>query len=251
MSNTDSKNPDTKKTKSGKSPILSRDKIIEAAYQLAKRDPINALSMRKIATKLKVTPMAIYKYFKDKNELTTAVIDKHMQNSLLVPEDIPIEAWRQWISTSFLRMWDAYIQAPGMLEYISHATTFGPAVLHWQNEVLRVLITAGLTPKQAVTGNAALAELSTGSAILVPVRKQGLQNLFPTIWEAMQKGNFPKLDKQESESIIEYPWAVMCGQAMMDDIQDNRRAFEKEMDLILDTLAAQIEMNKKDSKQAT
>lgn len=243
-------NPDTsesKKPKPGKTPILSRDKITEAAYLLAKKDPINALSMRKIATKLNVTPMAIYKYFKDKNELTTAVIDTHLQNSQLVPDDIPIEQWQQWTTTSFLRMWDAYNEAPGMLEYISQATTFGPAVLHWQNEVLKVLITAGLSPKQALTGHAAMAELATGSAILVPVRKQGLQNLFPTIWEALQKGNTPNLDNVDSHSLIEYPWAVMCAQAMMDDIQDTRNAFLNELELILNSLAAQIEANKKNS----
>src|SRR5690606_15243528 len=114
------------------------------------------LSMRKIATKLKVTPMAIYKYFSDKNELTAAVIDLQMMESKLIPHELDPTEWRAWIRESFLRMWDAYAEAPGMAQYMSHATSFGPAVLNWQNETLKVLITAGLTPKQALTGQAAM-----------------------------------------------------------------------------------------------
>ena len=57
---------------SNRKTALSQDKIINVAYKLAKKDPVNAMSMRKIATVLKVTPMAIYKYFEDKNDLTAA-----------------------------------------------------------------------------------------------------------------------------------------------------------------------------------
>ena len=224
---------------------LSRDKIIKAAYQLAKKDPVNALSMRKIATKLKVTPMAIYKYFSDKNELTAAVIDLHLEKSNLIPTEVDPADWRTWIKSSFYSMWDAYDTAPGMLQYMINATSFGPAVLNWQNEALKVLINAGLTPKQALTAHAAMAELTTGSTILVPVRKLGVQNIFPGIWKDLSEGRVPNLDNSEEiESMGDYPWVLMCGQAMMEDMQDTRNAFGNEIDLLLDSIAAQIEKNK-------
>ncbi len=226
---------------------LSRERIVKAAYKVAKKDPVNALSMRKIATVLKVTPMAIYKYFEDKNELTAAVIDMHLTESRLVPEEIDASDWRTWIITAFLRMWDAYAQAPNMLQYMTHATNFGPAVLSWQNETLKVLINAGLTPKQALTGHAALSELATGNNILIPVREKGVQKVFPSIWKALQDGEAPDPEDLQngSISVVEYPWLLMCGQAMMEDMQDSRVAFQNEMELILETLEKQIADNKK------
>ncbi|OUR94934.1 hypothetical protein A9Q81_14305 [Gammaproteobacteria bacterium 42_54_T18] len=232
-----------------KTTALSKERIIKAAYQLAKKDPINALSMRKIATKLKVTPMAIYKYFDDKNELTAAVIDTHLKKSNLIPTGIDAdENWREWVKASFLRMWDAYDSAPGMIQYMSNATSFGPAVLDWQNEVLKVLITTGLTPKQALTAHAAMSELATGSTILVPIRKQGVQKVFPTIWKDLSEGRTPNLeDLGDNIPMVEYPWLLMCGQAMMEDMNDSRAAFSSELDLVLDSLDAQITAKKQTS----
>lgn len=226
---------------------LSRDKIVKAAFLLAKKEPLNALSMRKLATRLKVTPMAIYKYFSDKDELTAAVIDMQMEESNLIPHDMDPTDWRPWIKESFLRMWDAYYDAPGMVLYMSHATGFGPAVLSWQNEVLKVLVNAGLSPKQALTAQAAMAELATGSNILVPIRQQGIERVFPSIWSDFKAGKVPDPSQLENGnvSVVDYPWLVLCGQAMLEDMQDSRRAFSNELDLLLDGLALQIDANRK------
>src|SRR3990167_3779132 len=226
---------------------LSRDRIIKAAYQIAKKDPNDALSMRKIATKLKVTPMAIYKYFSDKSELIAAVIDHQMNETNLIPHELDSTDWRKWIKESFLRMLDAYDGAPGMAQYMSHATSFGPAVLNWQNETLKVLITAGLTPKQALTAHAAMAELATGSTILVPVRQQGVEKVFPTIWNDLKAGKAPDLSELNNGpvSVVDYPWLLMCGQAMLENMHNSRDAFSAELDLILDGLTLQLAENKK------
>lgn len=235
--------PKARATRS-RSTALSKERIVKAAYQLAKKDPVNALSMRKIATRLKVTPMAIYKYFDDKDQLTSAVIDLHMLNSNLIPEDVDQNDWRTWIKAAFLSMWDAYNDAPNMLKYLTQAGTFGPAVLSWQNECLKVLINAGLTPKQALTAQAAMAELATGSSILMSIRNQGVEKTFPTIWQALKEGKVPDISNLNGETdIIEYPWLMMCGQAMLEDMQDSRKAFSEEIDLILESLSLQISNN--------
>lgn len=225
---------------------LTRERIVKAAYQIAKKDPLNAMSMRKIASKLKVTPMAIYKHFSDKDELTAAVIDMQMEESNLIPDDIDPADWRAWIKSSFLRMRDTYDDAPGMVQYMSHATTFGPAVLSWQNEILKVLINAGLTPKQALTAQAGLAELVTGSTILAQLRRLGMERVFPSIWKALQEGKAPTPEELQAgmASVVDYPWLLMCGQAMLEDMTDSRSALSNEMDLLLDSLEAQVARNK-------
>ncbi len=228
---------------------LSKERIVDAAYKLAKEDPVNALSMRKVAGVLDVTPMAIYKYFDDKNQLTAAVIDRHLTESDLVPDAVDYPEWRHWITESYLRLWDAFDQSPGMIHYMTNATSLGPAVLSWQNEILKVLINAGLTPKQALNGHTTMSELAIGNSIMVPLRNRGLETLFPSIWEDLQAGKVPDLNQlnQSDIPLVDYPWVLMTGQAMMEELQNSRKAFYTELCLVLDSLENHIVVNNKGS----
>ncbi|HBO92001.1 MAG TPA: hypothetical protein DD667_01885, partial [Gammaproteobacteria bacterium] len=72
------------------------------------------------------------------------------------------------------------------------------------------------------------------------------------VWQAIKKGTVPDMeDISNAQSTVEaYPWLLMCGQAMMEDMHDSRRAFTNEMDLILNTLTHQISDNKKQLKKS-
>jgi TetR/AcrR family transcriptional regulator, tetracycline repressor protein len=52
---------------------LSRERIIESALEVVERDGWNSLSMRRLAQQLDVWPMAVYRYFRDKDELLDAI----------------------------------------------------------------------------------------------------------------------------------------------------------------------------------
>jgi AcrR family transcriptional regulator len=54
---------------------LSRERIVDAALQLVERDGWNGLSMRRLAQQLDVWPMAVYRYFRDKDELLEAMAE--------------------------------------------------------------------------------------------------------------------------------------------------------------------------------
>src|SRR3954466_5274956 len=54
---------------------LSRERIIDAAVGLLEEDGWDALSMRRLAQELDVWPMAVYRYFRDKDELVDALVD--------------------------------------------------------------------------------------------------------------------------------------------------------------------------------
>src|SRR5438067_6768492 len=60
----------------GKRAPLSRERILEAAAELAGRDGLDALSMRRLAQELDVWPMSVYRYFRDKDELLDAVVGR-------------------------------------------------------------------------------------------------------------------------------------------------------------------------------
>ncbi len=55
---------------------LSRERILDAALELVVDDGWNGLSMRRLAQELDVWPMAVYRYFRDKDELLDAVVEQ-------------------------------------------------------------------------------------------------------------------------------------------------------------------------------
>ncbi|RLU02614.1 MAG: hypothetical protein D9N11_08365, partial [Ketobacter sp.] len=79
----------------------------------------------------------------------------------------------------------------------------------------------------------------------------GVETVFPSVWSAIKNGTTPNLEDiaKAQSTVEEYPWLLMCGQAMMEDMQDSRRAFCNEMELILDRLALQIQENKKQARK--
>jgi AcrR family transcriptional regulator len=54
---------------------LSRERIIDTAVGVLEQDGWDALSMRRLAQELDVWPMAVYRYFRDKDELVDALVD--------------------------------------------------------------------------------------------------------------------------------------------------------------------------------
>jgi len=57
----------------GERPRLSKAAVIDGALKLADADGLDTLTIRKLATHLGVTPMALYWHFRSKEELLDAV----------------------------------------------------------------------------------------------------------------------------------------------------------------------------------
>lgn len=68
---------------------LSREAIIEHALALADREGLDAVSIRRIAQDLGVTPMALYWHVKNKDELMAAMGGEMLTSVTLPPEDSP------------------------------------------------------------------------------------------------------------------------------------------------------------------
>jgi TetR/AcrR family tetracycline transcriptional repressor len=54
---------------------LSRERIVDAALELVEDGGWDGLSMRRLAQELDVWPMAVYRYFRDKDELLDAMAE--------------------------------------------------------------------------------------------------------------------------------------------------------------------------------
>jgi AcrR family transcriptional regulator len=87
---------------------LSPDRIVAAALALVEQDGWDALSMRRLAQQLDVWPMAVYRHFRDKGDLTEAVVAAAAARMEL-PRP---EGWRQRLRAMLLEARVALAAAP-------------------------------------------------------------------------------------------------------------------------------------------
>jgi AcrR family transcriptional regulator len=69
---------------------LDRDTVIQAAIELADGGGLEALSLRRLAGELAVTPMALYRHVRDKDDLLDGIADR-LYGELELPR--PDEDW--------------------------------------------------------------------------------------------------------------------------------------------------------------
>lgn len=66
---------------------LSRRRIVDVAVELAQRDGLDALTMRRLADELGVTPMAAYRHVAGKDDLLQAMAERIWEELLSLPVD--------------------------------------------------------------------------------------------------------------------------------------------------------------------
>lgn len=72
-------------------PQLDREMVLAAAVELAERRGVDAISLRAVADRLEVTPMALYRHVGDKQALLDGMIERLL---LELPLPDPAAPWR-------------------------------------------------------------------------------------------------------------------------------------------------------------
>jgi AcrR family transcriptional regulator len=70
---------------------LTRDEVLDATVDLAEDRGLGAVSMRAVADRLGVTPMALYRYVGDKQGLLDGLVERLLQD---MPDDDPDLPWQ-------------------------------------------------------------------------------------------------------------------------------------------------------------
>jgi AcrR family transcriptional regulator len=123
-------------SKSEPRPRLNRQFILRTALELADRDGIDALTMRKLAQELNFEAMSIYHHVANKNDLRDGMID------LVFAEiDLPSRAdhWKDSLRARSISAHNALIRHPWAIGLMESGTTPGQANLRHHNAVLGCL----------------------------------------------------------------------------------------------------------------
>jgi TetR/AcrR family tetracycline transcriptional repressor len=124
---------------------LSPKRILAAAHDIAERDGLAALSMRRLAQELDVWPMSIYRHFADKDALLDAMAAS-AAGDVAVPS--PRASWRTQI-TRLLEEAQASIARSSELGLRLPRAFLTPSALGLTETAIAILTRAGFSEREA------------------------------------------------------------------------------------------------------
>lgn len=169
------KNPRT--TRAARRRTLSRDAILRAALEIADREGLARLTIRKLALAMKVTPMAVYRYFANKTEITDGIVD--LVAAAANRRKARDEDWRRWLRTTLSVERKLLRAHPGVMPLLGTPAGFGPNTLVAMNDILSVLLDAGLTAPMAAQAYYVLTSYNVGAAAIVNAARAAEPNATP------------------------------------------------------------------------
>ncbi len=124
-------------------PDLSVDRIVRAAIELADRDGLEAVSMRRVADQLGVGTMSLYTYVPGKGELLDVMLDT-VYGETSGPENT-MGNWRARLEFIARENWALHLRHPWMLYVVTNRAVLGPNVIAKYDAELSAISGSGLT----------------------------------------------------------------------------------------------------------
>jgi AcrR family transcriptional regulator len=137
---------------------VTRAAIAEVGLALCEQQGIERLSMRQVAVRLDVTPMALYNHVGSKDDLVELVTE-HVRSQVVVHEALPP---RERLLDLVRQLVDLSTRFPRLIEAAGQDTSEGAVRLRLA--VLRPLVELGLSPEQVRTAHNAVVLLILGTA---------------------------------------------------------------------------------------
>ncbi|GIU83991.1 MAG: hypothetical protein KatS3mg008_0766 [Acidimicrobiales bacterium] len=128
-------------------PLLTREEILKTAVELTREVGLDGLSMRKLGDRLGVTSMAIYWYFRNKEELVAAITDAVLR--LVEPPALEDGDWKHRIATAARRMHDVLVEYPGIGDELLAYQNFPPSAVPLLDRTMEILREAGFSAERS------------------------------------------------------------------------------------------------------
>lgn len=190
---------------------LDTEAVVRAALDVAQERGVDGISMRVVAERVGVTPMALY-YYVDTKDLLVKLVADAVIAEITLPDTTEI-GWRAALITALEDYRTTVSRYPGMAAVLLHGGLLPRArhLVTWQLEVLEA---AGFSPEQARRAYAAFHLLLLGRLTVDEARRT-----------AAERGPAHASDKQVDAYLAEL---------------QGETAFTEALRILLDALEAQL-----------
>ena len=126
---------------------LSRERVLQAAIELADEGGAEAVTMRRLAQKLGVEPMSLYNHAANKEDILDGMVEVVMGeiNDVVSGLDVSSEDWKGSMRRRVLAARAVHLRhtwAPGVIE---SRTTMSPTIMRYFDEVIGLFKDAGFS----------------------------------------------------------------------------------------------------------
>jgi AcrR family transcriptional regulator len=145
---------------------LTRRMVIDRALELGDAEGLEAVSLRRLASELGVTPMAIYRHVKDKQDLVNAMYEAIVEGFDLNAGVRPGMKWTTQLRRSLMNVIALHDRPVALPLAIAYSGGGSPAIWRMYECGLDILMRAGFTRREAVEVNRMLSTLLAGYVVL-------------------------------------------------------------------------------------
>lgn len=122
---------------------LDRDSIVAATLELAATPGVTSISFRELGAHLGADPTAVYRHFRNKEELMRALLE-HLTQETLAGITAPAEDWRERLRQISRKTFEGFERYPAIGVEAFVLTTNGPAEHGAMETILDAFARAGL-----------------------------------------------------------------------------------------------------------
>lgn len=126
---------------------LDRDLILEAVERIVGSEGLRALTMRRIGSELGADPTAVYRHFRNKEELLTCLAERMFATE---PEVDPTQSWQDQLRAHIRHAFHRYCAHPDLGILLARQPDDLPPLVRLTEQTLSLLVDgAGLDLEQA------------------------------------------------------------------------------------------------------
>ncbi|MFD3683777.1 GntR family transcriptional regulator [Nocardiopsis sp. NPDC058631] len=145
-------------------PALTQEAVVRAAITIADAEGIDGLSMRRVATQLGVSTMALYRHVASKDALVTAMVDQVYTEHAL--PDPPPGGWRKALELALRTEWGIYRRHPWAVRLTMLAGAVrSPRLVENAEWMMRVVTAQGRSPDEAMAILTFVSAYTSGMAL--------------------------------------------------------------------------------------
>jgi AcrR family transcriptional regulator len=123
---------------------LDRGTILDAAERIADSAGASGLTMRRVGAEIGADPTAVYRHFRNKNDLLAALADR-LFGQMLESTDWS-GTWQDRLRSTMRHGHELYRAHPGFAGILAESSDLSPNLIRIAEKALNLLLEAGLSP---------------------------------------------------------------------------------------------------------